>query len=44
METLNGLHATDHWPKYNFAFLLESIDAESVSATLKSYIFLTLEF
>lgn len=33
------LHAIDHWSKFNFAFPLKSKNAESVTATLKSYIF-----
>ena len=44
MHLLDGdfkwiLHVIDHWFKFNFAFSLKSKDAESVAATLKSYIF-----
>ena len=33
------LNAIYHWSKFNFAFPLKSKDAESVAATLRSFIF-----
>ena len=33
------LHAIDHWSKFNFAFPLQSKEAESVAAIFRTYIF-----
>lgn len=33
------MHAIDHWSKFNFAFPLQSKEAESVAAIFKTYIF-----
>lgn len=33
------LHAIDHWTKFNFAFPLQSKEAESVAAIFRTYIF-----
>ena len=36
-------HAIDHWSKFNFAFPIETKEAESVATVFESYIFHTLE-
>ena len=33
------LHAIDHWTKFNFAFPLQSKEAESVAVIFRTYIF-----
>ena len=33
------LHAIDHWTKFNFAFPLQSKEAESVAEIFRTYIF-----
>ena len=40
---LRYVHTIDHWSKFNFVLSLKPKDAESVAATLKSYIFLYFE-
>ena len=32
-------HAIDHWSKFNFAFPIETKEAESVASVFETYIF-----
>ena len=36
-------HAIDHWSRFNFAFPIETKEAELVASVFKTYIFHTFE-